>query len=228
MDYDIPITYKLHMYDVYDKISYNYDNKIVIINNFNLHINKDCLIYKITSDIPLENLLDFLFKYKNKTIKKIYYFLIIKYLFKHSFIIKTEYKFCCFNKKNIYEEICFIENYLICNNDKIIILTMFLSNIFLIINNKSINKSLICRIDNNNNNNNDIYILINKIKHIHSNNFEDICVYLIGDNINIIIHIYHILKKIKLSKYIYKTYINYIEPFKVLKYKSYKDKLTFL
>jgi len=191
MNYYIPLNYNLHLYDVYNKIDYNYDNKIIIINNFKLYINDDNLIYKITSDIELEYLLDFLFNYKNKTIKKIYYFLILKHLSNRTIKIKTEHNYCCFYKKNKYDEIILIDNYLFCNNDKDIILISILSKVYLIINNKTINKSLICQF----NDNYDINYLIDNMTYIHKNNYEDINIYIIGDNDNISINIYHILIK---------------------------------
>ena len=76
MNYLIPLTYNLDIRELIDNYYYNEIN----INNFTLYINKNYLIYKITSKISLENLLDFLYNYEDLVIKKIYYYLIIKYL----------------------------------------------------------------------------------------------------------------------------------------------------
>jgi len=81
MNYLIPLNYDLNIDEIYDIEFFIYDNQI-IINNFILYYNKNNLIYRISSRINLINLLDFLNNYDNIIIKKIYYFLIIKYLLK--------------------------------------------------------------------------------------------------------------------------------------------------
>ena len=77
MNYIIPLSYNL---DIRELINDYDDSNEIEINNFKLYINKNKLIYKITSEISLEFLLDFLNNYNDLIIKKIYYFLIIKYL----------------------------------------------------------------------------------------------------------------------------------------------------
>ena len=64
INYSIPLNYNLNIYDLFNDINYiectfNYKNKIFTFNNFSLYTNKKFLIYKITSIIPLECLLDF-------------------------------------------------------------------------------------------------------------------------------------------------------------------------
>ena len=68
MDYLIPLSYKLHIQDVIEDEYVNItsdDNQIYVINNFSLYTNKNYLIYRITSGISLEFLLDFLFNYES-------------------------------------------------------------------------------------------------------------------------------------------------------------------
>jgi len=84
MNYLIPLNYELNINEIYEdeNIEFFVNNNEIIINNFNLYYNKNYLIYKISSQINLIFLLDFLNNYDNIIIKKIYYYLIIIYLFK--------------------------------------------------------------------------------------------------------------------------------------------------
>ena len=64
-----------------------------------------------------------------------------------------------------------------------------------------------------------------------SNKFEDIEITIIGgiiDNIDILIKIYNILKNLKLSKYINKTYLLRKKPLNRLKFDSSKNKIKFI
>ena len=82
LNFIIPLTYELNIYDLfidnyYIECTHNNNNKIFTFTNFSLYTNKNYLIYRITSGISLEFLLDFLFNYENLVIRKIYFFLSI-------------------------------------------------------------------------------------------------------------------------------------------------------
>jgi|688.fasta_scaffold92444_3 hypothetical protein len=226
MNYSIPLSYKL---DIRDLI-HNNDNisNEIQINNFKLFVNKKYLIYKIQSNISLEFLLDFLFNYEEIIIKKIYYYLIIKFLITKKINIRYEYNLSCFSEEwfDIYLK---TRNYHICYNDKIIITDYINFNICLIINNNTINKSFITIIDKNSIID-CLYELIDN--NIYNNkNYEEIQITLIGgsiDNVNLIINIYIILKKLKLSKFINKTYLFKNKPLNRLKFNTYKNKINFI
>ena len=232
MNYLIPLTYKLIIYDILNDndISYeNYDNEnIYNINNFLLYINKENLIYKISSIIPLECLLDFLHNYNNLTIKKIYYFLIIKYLLKQEYNIKKDSYWRIIINYNEYNDILVrTRDYHICHNNKIIITDYINFNICFILINHTKNKSLLAIIDKN--------CLLECLYDVISNNglyennrFENIEIILIGgniDNVDIIINIYLILKNLKLNKYIYKTFLFKNYKIKRLRFNTIKSKI---
>ncbi len=234
MDYLIPLSYKLHIQDVIDgeyfDITAN-DNQIYVINNFSLYTNKNYLIYRITSGISLEFLLDFLFNYENLVIRKIYYFLIIKHLLNYSSIIKKESIFTYLKEKKYYDLILNTREYHISNNNEIVITDYINFNICLIIINKSINKTLIAIIDRN-------CLLDNLIDIISDNNiyvynqFEDIEISIICalsiDKIDIIIHIYNYLKQLKLSKFIKNTNLKRKNKIKRLKINTAKGTIKMI
>jgi len=226
MNYNIPIIYKLDIRE----FTNNYDIylKELKIDNFKLLINKNNIIYNISSDIKLEFLLDFLINYDNIIIKKIYYFLIIKHLLNKKYYIYNN--FCnCFNN-DIYDIYLKTREYKI-GHDKtnIIITDILIYNICLIIINKTILKYFICIIDKNCL---ILYlydILINNI--YNSNNYEDIEIIIIGgsiDNVNIIINIYNILRNLRLSKFIKKTFLFKKKPLNRIKFNSHNNKITFI
>lgn len=223
----IPLTYQLNINDIYnDNIQFRtIDNKI-IINNFNLFYNEDYLIYKISSNICLINLLDFLYNYDNIIIKKIYYYLIIKYLFQ---LKKKIYYSNYFSFKNRYFD-RYINNreFSIFNNDKIVITDIINFNICLLIINQTLNKSFLGIIDKNTN----INCLYDILEDIYNQNrYEDIKIYIIGgelDNIHLIIKIFVILKTLKLSKYIHMTYLNNNKPLNRIKYNSINKSIKFV
>jgi hypothetical protein len=223
----IPLSYQLNIYDIYeDNIQFRtIDNKI-IINNFNLFYNEDYLIYKISSNINLICLLDFLYNYDNIIIKKIYYYLIIKYLFQ---LKKKIYYSNYFSFKNRYFD-RYINNreFSIFNNDKIVITDIINFNICLLINNQTLNKSFLGIIDKNTNINCLYDILIDIY---NENRYEDIKISIIGgelDNIHLIIKIFVILKSLKLSKYIHMTYLNNNKPLNRIKYNSINKSIKFV
>jgi len=232
MEFNIPLAYHLYLNDFNDVITYNYDNKFIIINNFSLFINKNKVIYKIFSNIPLENLLDFLFRYSNNGIRKLYYFLIIKYLSTRTTIIKNKNfiknLFNFGDSYDSYDKLILLREYGIVKNDCIIITSELLFNICLIINNKTRDKTFIAVIDNNCN----IDCLYEIIPEVYNNRFEDITISIIGgsiDNINLIIKIFQVLKSLKLSKLVKRTFLMNEKPIhKSLKYKSNRDKLSFI
>lgn len=229
MIFNIPLSYKLNINDLLIDYNINFNDNIIIINNFKLYINKNKVIYKISSDIELDFLLDFLVNYDNIVIKKIYYFLIMKLLIQKNKKINKEYYFlnCC--KDDWFDIYLKTREYHICYNNHIIITEYLNFNICIIINNKTINKSMIAIIDNN--------CIIDCLYNIidiniyNSNRFDDIEIMIIGgkiDNMYIIIYIYNILKTLKLSKYINKSYILKNKELKRLKYNTYNNKISFI
>jgi hypothetical protein len=234
INYSIPLNYNLNIYDLFNDINYiectfNYKNKIFTFNNFSLYANKKFLIYKITSIIPLECLLDFFHNYQNIIIKKIYYFLISKYLLEKDSFIKKELDYLkCLCLNDFYDIILRTRDYHICHNNEIIITDYLNYNICLIITNNTLNKSFIAIIDRN--------CLIQNLEEIiieskiyKYTKYEDIQIILIGgsiDEIDIIINIYKILKELQLSKFIYKTYLFKNKPLKRLKFNSYTMTIT--
>jgi len=212
MDYLIPSSYQLYINDIINDYNINdistYDDKIYTINNFSLYINNSYLIYRISSNISLEFLLDFLHKYENLVIIKIYYFLIIKHLFNRTFKIKNESIFTYLKEKSYYDLILNTREYHISHNNEIIVTDYINFNICLIIINKSIEKTFIAIIDRNCLLDTFIDIITDNQIYIY-NRYEDIEVILICassiDKIDIIIHIYKYLKQLKLSKFITKT-----------------------
>ena len=103
MNYNLPLNYYLKMKDLdnYNEIE---ENKIKI-NNFNLYVNNDGYIYKITSNLELKYLMDFMNNYDNIVIRKIYYFLIIKFLLNLRIKIEKEWEIIpkCFQKIHEYD-----------------------------------------------------------------------------------------------------------------------------
>lgn len=224
MNYLIPLTYNLDIRELIDNYYYNEIN----INNFTLYINKNYLIYKITSKISLENLLDFLYNYEDLVIKKIYYYLIIKYLINKKIKIKYEWYFNMCITNDWFDIYLKTREYYICHNNQIIITDNINYNICLIITNITIKKCFIAIIDRN-----CIIDSLNElIEEICINvNYEEIQITIIGGticNIDIIIKIYLILKNFKLSKYINKTYLLKNKPLNRLKYDSNHNKFIFL
>jgi len=229
INYIIPLNYNLNIYDLFKDTEYiecifNYKNKVFIFNNFSLYTNKKFFIHKITSIISLECLLDFFHNYQNIIIKKIYYFLISKYLLEKGGNIKKEnFYLSCININDFYDIIIRIRDYHICHNNEIIITDYLNFNICLIIINNTLNKSFIAIIDRNCLIENLQEIIIESSIYIY-NRFEDIQIFLIGgsiDEIDIIINIYKTLKELKLSKFINKTYLFKDKPLKRLKFNSY-------
>lgn len=75
MNLNIPLSYKLNINDLLIDYNINCNNNIIIINNFKLYINRNKIIYKISSEIELDYLVDFLVNYDNIVIKKFIIFL---------------------------------------------------------------------------------------------------------------------------------------------------------
>lgn len=227
MEFSIPKSYCLFIEDFKDVITYNLNNEIVIINNnFNLFINNKKLIYKISSNIPLECLLDFFYNSKNNGIKKIYYFLIIKYLLLKSFIIKNRSWF----SNNYCDKLLLSRQYLITNNNCIINTVPLNFNICLIINNNTNNKTFIAIIDYNCEIDCLYDIIENNNLYLNSR-YEDLKITIIGgsiNNINQLINIFIILKKLKLSKFISRTFIINHKPLKSIFYNSFINKIRFI
>lgn len=227
MNYSIPLSYKLNIKDLID--NYNNETKEITINNLNLFINKNNLIYKISSNIPLESLLDILNTSNELLIKKIYYYLIVIYLLNKKVKIKQDiFIFQCCNNEwfDIYLK---TREYHICHNNHVIITDHINYNICLIFINKTIIKSFIAIIDKNCIID-CLYELLKSGLYINKN-FEDIEITIIGgtiDNIDIIINIYKILKLLKLSKFINKTYLFKNNSLNRLKYNSVDNKLVFI
>jgi len=208
-----------------DDLDYEIKDNKIIINNFVLFTNKNKLIYKISSYLQLEPLLDFLYNYSNITIQKIYNVLIIKYLLLKDIIIYP-HNFLSFKKK-YYNKYLYPHQYYICNNNEIIITSPIKFNICIIINNLSLNKSFIYIIDNIQSLNK-LYELILNSNVYYNYRFENIKITIIGgslNNINILIEIYKILKDLKLSKMIYKTYLFNNFELNKIKYNSKKNKI---
>jgi len=133
MDYIIPLSYNLNIRELYNNYRYSNKNNEIKIDNFKIYINKNNLVYKVSSDISLEYLLDFLNGYENKLIKKIYYYLIIKHLLNLNFKIKTKY----FYNISCFQDYCFdtvirTRQYHITYNTTIIITDIINYNICLI------------------------------------------------------------------------------------------------
>lgn len=234
MDYLIPLSYKLYIQDVIEDEYVNItsdDNQIYIINNFVLYTNRNYLIYRITSRIPLEFLLDFLYNYENLVIRKIYFFLIVKHLFNLSSKIKKESIFSYLKEKKYYDLILNTREYHISNNNEIIITDYINFNVCLIIINKSINKTLIAIIDRNCLLDNLIDIISDNNIYIH-NQFEDIEITIICalsiDKIDIIIYIYNYLKQLKLSKFIKNTNLTKKNKIKRLKINTTKGTIKMI
>jgi hypothetical protein len=236
MEFNIPLSYCLKINDLFiNDYDYNYyhsykyhfenNNKVISFINFNLYINKQNLIYKIKSNISLNCLLDFLHNYNNLILKKIYYFLIVKYLIsKHSKIKKESIyhnPYLCYSY-DYYNLILRTRDYHISNNNEIIVTDFIDYNICLIIMNATINKSFITIIDTNCLLENLDEIILNSNLFINSR-FEDIHIIIIGgsiENVDIIIKIYQILKELKIVKYICKTYLFRKKPIKRLLFDS--------
>ena len=229
LKYLIPESYKLNIHELLIDTNFKYiinNNNIYTFNFFSLYINKKKIIYKFISFVPLESLLDIFYTHTNIIIKKLYYFLIIKYLLKKEIYIQKQ-SFNLFKKclnDCYYDLILHTREYHISNNNEIIITDYINSNICLIIINKSLYKSFIAIIDQNCLINN-LHELIMNSKIISNSKYENINIMIIGgciDNINIIIYIYTILKILKISKFIDKTYL--FKSINRLKFNS--DKLT--
>ena len=227
MNIYIPRIYNLHISEfirndeIIDKMN---------IDNFIINIDKQGYIYKISSNIKLVYLLDFLYTYENLFIKKIYYYLIIKYLLSlNNSIKKSNWLYKCIYNDCIYDKLIKTRQIYISNNNDIIITSNINYNICLIIVNKTLNKSLIAIIDNNT----DISNLDELLRDIYNDDrYENIEIYIIGGNIDIIdkiINIYIILKKLKLSKFIIRTNIIYHKkPLKRIKYNMFKNSIKMI
>jgi hypothetical protein len=114
-------------------------------------------------------------------------------------------------------------------NTNVIITDYINYNICLIIINKTLYKHFISIIDKNCIIECLYEILENNI--YSSNKFEDIEITIIGgiiDNIDILIKIYNILKNLKLSKYINKTFLFKKKPLNRLKFNTYNNKIKFI
>ncbi len=228
LNFIIPLTYELNIYDLfidnyYIECTHNNNNKIFTFTNFSLYTNKHKLIYQISSNIPLECLLDFFHNHKNLTIKKIYYFLIFKFLLKKkSKIPKETIKYYCSFNNEYYDLILRTRDYHISNNNEIIITDYIEYNVCLIIINETLIKSFIAIIDKNCLIENLCDIIIQS-KIYENTRYENIHVILIGgsiDYIDIIIKIFITLKDLKLSKFICKTNLFNKKPLKRLKFNS--------
>ena len=228
MNYLIPLNYELNINEIYEdkNIEFLVNDNQIIINNFNLFFNKNYLIYKISSNINLIFLLDFLNNYENIIIKKIYYYLIIIYLFKFKKTINNSYSYSF--KYRYFDRYINNREFSIFNNDKIIITDIIKFNICLLIINESLNKSFIGLIDVNTN----IDCLYDILIDVYNEyRFEDIKINILGgnmENIHIIIKIFLILKNLKLSKYIHMTYLNNYKPLKRIKYNSIQKSIKFV
>lgn len=234
MEYTIPESYNLNVDDI-DLFYINYEHYI-IIGNFKLYCNENGVIYKIVSDIELKYLLNFLYFYKNIVITKIYNYLTIKYLLSLSQEIKNikRSKISCFcyksalNTTKTINKIVYLREYLITTNNNTNIGTCEInSNYCLIVNNKTLNKSLIAIIDNNCIID-CLYKLLENVFTPENISFEDIKIFIIGgsyDNINVLYNIYEILKIMKLSKYVFKTHILSETPLKSIQYNTNTDEI---
>jgi len=89
MEVEIPLSYNLNIQNL-DIRPLTIINNYILINNFILHFNENQIIYKISSNIKLEFLLDFLHNYKDNVIKNIYNYLIIKFLMQLKISIKKK------------------------------------------------------------------------------------------------------------------------------------------
>lgn len=225
MEFTIPSSYKLTLNDFNDVITYNYNNQIIKIdNNINLYI-KNNFIYKFNSNIPLENLLDLFHIKDNIGIKKIYYFLISKFLLSKAFTINKIKWFA----SNYSDKLLLSRQYLIINNDCIISTAPIQFNFCIIINNNSNNKTFICIIDNNCELD-CLYDIIENNNLFSNKRYEDIKITIIGgsiDTIDRLIEIYLILKRLKLSKFILNTFILKSKPIKSINYNSFINKIRF-
>lgn len=237
MNYYIPLSYKLKKKEIdIDESEIIIDDKkrTITYNHIILFLNKNDVIYKISSLLKLEIILDILnvSEYKYLIIKKIYYFLIIKYLFSFSFQIKNEsnYNNCFYynNNDEYINKIIRTREYCICSNSVIIGTSSLNTNICLIIANKSFNKILFAIIDNNC----DLECLYDIIPNIYNNSrFEDIKITIIGgsiENINVLIYVYVILKNLRLSKFIYHTYIIKNKSLSGIKYNTCNNNICFI
>lgn len=150
MEVEIPLSYNLNIQNL-DIRPLTIINNYILINNFILHFNENQIIYKISSNIKLEFLLDFLHNYKDNVIKNIYNYLIIKFLMQLKISIKKNSKCFSFRQYNNNIKIVNFREYLISsNNDIEKIGTCYIDfNYCLIINNYTINKTFICNIDKN-------------------------------------------------------------------------------
>jgi len=233
MNYNIPLSYNLNIKELIENYNYTKNTNELIIDNFKLYINKNNIIYKISSNISIEYLLDFLNSYQEILIKKIYYFLIIKYLLKLNFSVnyKYFYNFTCFSlyEAKWFDKLIRTRQYHITYNNSIIITDLIKYNICLIIINNTNNKRFISIIDNNTLLDS-LYIILEN--NIYTNNrYEDINIIIIGgkiEEVNIIINIYNILKNLKISKYIYKTYLFNNKPLNRIKFNTIKNTIKFI
>ncbi len=230
MDYIIPLSYNLNIRELYSNYSFSHKNKEITIDNFKIYINKNNLIYKISSDISLEFLLDFLNGYEEMLIKKLYYYLIIKHLLNLNFTIKTRcfYNIGCFGD-DCFDTVIRTRQYHITYNTTIIITDIINYNICLIITNNTNKKNFVCIIDTNSIIDCLYDIIENNI--YSSNRYEDIRIVIIGgsiDTVNIIIGVYNILKNLKIAKYIYKTHLFKKKPLNRLKINTIKNSISFI
>jgi len=226
----IPINYNLNIYDLFDdpniiECTSIYKSKIYIFSNFSLYTNRKNIIYKISSNVSIEYLLDILHTKENLIIKKIYYFLIIKNLLKKKSSLNNESLFaiCYCGYTEYYDVYLRTRDYHISNNNEIIITEYIDYNICLIIINRTLNKSFICIIDQNCLINN-LYEIIDNSKLYNNSRYEKIDIILIGchiDKIDILIHIYIVLKELKLSKYITKTFLFHNKSLKSIKFNTF-------
>lgn len=228
MNYKLPLKYHLRLVDLdnYEELT---EGKIRI-NNFYLYINNEGYINRITSNLELKYLLDFMNNYENIVIKKIYYFLIIKLLLIVEDKIEKEWNIFsrCFFKIHKYDLILFNRTYYLNYNNKILITEKINYNICLIINNKSYNKSFIAIIDENC----DINCLYDIIEEITNDyRFSDIMIKIIGgslDNIDKLIKIYLILKEKRIAKFIIGTFLLKNKKLDRIKYNMYENKISFI
>jgi len=231
MNYIIPLTYNLNIKELYNNYNYSENSKEISIDNFKIYINKNNLIYKVSSDISLEYLLDFLNSYDDKLIKKIYYYLIIKHLLNLNFKIKTKYLYNinCLGD-DYFDIIIRTRQYHITYNTTILITDIINNNICIIITNDTNKKNFVCIIDTK--------CIINCLYDIIDSNdiytnyrYDDIKITIIGGSIeavNIIIEIYNIFKNLKIAKYIYKTHIFKKKSLNRLKIDTIKNSLKFI
>ncbi len=236
MFFYIPLSYNLIISEIdINNYMFIFDNKnrTLEYNHLILHINKNDYIYKISSVLKLEIILDILNNNEHLILKKIYYFLIIKYLLSFSFHIHKEFNYSCiyphlddYINKIIRTRECYISSYY---ESPIVIGTCSLNNNFcIIITNKTYNKILFAIIDNNC----DLDCLYDIIPSVYDNSrFEDIKITIIGgsiENIDVLINIYIILKKLRLSKYIYKTSIIKSKILNGIKYNIHDNNICFI